>query len=259
MPYPANQIAKRNPMASVKEHYDNLLASCYSWMCGGSDLKLKENRTFFRDHGIRPAYSAAAVDLGTGSGFQAIPLAEAGFSVTAIDVSSKLLAQLNKTIGKLPIRTVQDDLLNFTEHSPKKIELIVCMGDTLTHLETLAEVKELFRRIYGALQQGGLLILGFRDMTVELTQLDRFIPVRSDSKRIFTCFLEYEKNHVKVHDIVYEKADDQWKMKKSYFQKLRISSQWTKERLSEAGFKIENVEIKNGMITIFARKVKQDA
>ncbi len=178
-------------MANVKEHYENLLASCYSWMCGGSDLKLNENRAFFRVHGIRPAHSAAAVDLGAGSGFQTIPLAEAGFVVTAIDVSGELLAELKKTAGSLPIKTVQDDLLNFAEHSPQKIELIVCMGDTLTHLKNPSDVTELFHRVYGALEQGGLLILGFRDMTVELTQLDRFIPVRSDSNKIFTCFLEY--------------------------------------------------------------------
>ena len=241
-------------MASVKEHYDNLLASCYSWMCGGSDLKLKKNRTFFQDHSIWPAHSAAAVDLGAGSGFQAIPLAEAGFTVTAIDVSRDLLGELNKTAGKLPIRTIQDDLLNFAEHSPAKIEIIVCMGDTLTHLKTLAEVKELIQGVYGALEKEGRLILGYRDMTVELTQLDRFIPVRSDSKKIFTCFLEYEKSHVKVHDILYEKTDDQWKMKKSFFRKLRISSQWAKECLLKAGFKVEKYDIENGMITMIARK-----
>jgi len=241
-------------MANVKEHYDNLLASCYSWMCGGSDLILKKNRAFFRDHSIWPARSAAAVDLGAGSGFQAIPLAEAGFKVTAIDVSRDLLTELNKTAGKLPIRTIQDNLTNFAEHSPAKIEIVVCMGDTLTHLATLAEVKELIHRIYGALEEGGLLILGFRDMTVELTRLDRFIPVRSDSKRIFMCFLEYEKNHVKVHDILYEKADDQWEMKKSFFRKLRISSQWAKECVLKAGFKVEKYDLDKGMITIIARK-----
>ena len=241
-------------MASVKEHYDNLLASCYSWMCGGSDLKLKKNRAFFQDHSIRPAHSAAAVDLGAGSGFQAIPLAEAGFNVTAIDVNRDLLAELNKTAEKLPIRTIQDDLLNFAEHSPAKIEIIACMGDTLTHLKTLAEVEKLIHSVYGALEKEGLLILGFRDMTVELAQLDRFIPVRSDSKRIFTCFLEYEKCHVKVHDILYEKIDDQWKMKKSFFRKLRISSQWAKECLLKAGFKVEKYGIEDGMTTIIARK-----
>jgi SAM-dependent methyltransferase len=223
-------------------------------MCGGSGLKLKKNRAFFQDHSIRPAHSAAAVDLGAGSGFQAIPLAEAGFNVTAIDVSRDLLAELNKTAGQLPIKTIQDDLLNFAEHSPAKNEIIVCMGDTLTHLKTLAEVKELIHSVYGALEKEGLLILGFREMTVELTQLDRFIPVRSDSKRIFTCFLEYEKKHVKVHDILYEKTADQWKMKKSFFRKLRISSQWAKECLLKAGFNVEKYDIENGMITIIARK-----
>ncbi len=98
------------------------------------------------------------------------------------------------------------------------------------------------------------MILGFRDMTVELTRLDRFIPVRSDLKRIFMCFLEYEKNHVKVHDILYEKADDQWEMKKSFFRKLRISSQWAKECVLKAGFKVEKYDLDKGMITIIARK-----
>ena len=241
-------------MASVKEHYDNLLASCYTWMCGGSDFILKKNRTFFQAHGIRPAHSANAVDLGAGSGFQAIPLAEAGFNVTAVDVSRDLLRELNIAAGRLPIRTIQDDLLNFAEHSPAKVEIIVCMGDTLTHLKTLAEVEELINNIHGALENEGLLILGFRDMTAELIRLDRIIPVRSDSDRIFTCFLEYDKTHVKVHDILYEKTDDHWEMKKSFYRKLRVSSQWTQKFLLKVGFKVEKYDIENGMVTIIARK-----
>ena len=194
------------------------------------------------------------MDLGAGSGFQAIPLAEAGFQVTAIDVSRELLAELTKTAGRLPIRTIQDDLLNFVKHSPAEIETIVCMGDTLTHLKSPAEVKQLIHSVYGALEKEGFMILSFRDMTTELTQLDRFIPLRADSKRIFMCFLEYEKGHVKVHDILYEKADDQWQMKKSFFRKLRISSQWAKECLLKAGFIIEKCDIDNGITTIIARK-----
>ena len=91
-------------------------------------------------------------------------------------------------------------------------------------------------------------------MTDELTQLDRFIPVRSDSKRIFTCFLEYEKSHVKVYDLLYEKTEDQWKMKKSFFRKLRISSQWAIECLLKEGFTVETYDIENGMTTIIACK-----
>jgi hypothetical protein len=80
--------------------------------------------------------------------------------------------------------------------------------------------------------------------------------VRSGSKKIFTCFLEYEKNHIKVHDIIHEKTGDQWVMKKSYFRKLCISPLWIKDCLLKAGFAIENLDIDNGMITIIARNLK---
>ena len=154
-------------MHSVKEHYDNLLAPCYSWICGGYDLKLKENRTFFHDHNVRPERSAAAVDLGAGCGFQSIPLAESGFNVTAIDLNRHLLAQLRENAEGLPIVTIEDNLLNFREYSPAKIENIVCMGDTLTHLNSRDEVRQLINAVYPVLEEQGLFILGFRDLTPE--------------------------------------------------------------------------------------------
>ena len=206
-------------MVSVEEHYDNLLAPYYTWICGGFDLKIEENRNFIRDHGIRPVGSGVAVDLGAGSGFQSIALAESGFSVIALDTSRQLLAELKEKAKDLPIVTVRDTLLNFGEHSPAEIDISVCMGDTLTHLQSLEEVQQLLENTYAALTRNGILILSFRDMTHELSGLDRFIPVRSDSNRIFTCFLEYEARHVMVHDIVYEKQKGQWKMKKSAFRK----------------------------------------
>jgi 16S rRNA G527 N7-methylase RsmG len=241
-------------VASVQEHYKNMLAPCYSWIYGGSDANLKKNRTFFYEHKVRPTRSGVAVDLGAGCGFQSIPLAESGFNVIAIDQSHTLLAQLKKCAAGLPIVTIQDDLLNFTAYSPAKVETIVCMGDTLTHLDTLAEVQKLIESVYLSLEQEGFLILSFRDMSVELSGLDRFIPLRSDSKRIFTCFLEYEEKHVKVHDILYEKTSDRWTMKKSFFRKLRISRPWTLDFLQQAGFIIEFDGTENNMITIRARK-----
>lgn len=240
-------------MANVKEHYDNLLAHYYSWICGGSELKFEENRKFFQSHGIRPALSGVAVDLGAGSGFQSIPLSQSGFKVIALDLSHDLLMELKSQAEGLSIVTIEDNLSNFTEHIPRNIELIVCMGDTITHLRTLEEVQILLEDACRAIEDNGHLILGFRDLTTELKNLDRFIPVRSGSEKIFTCFLEYEKNYVKVHDIIHEKTGDRWMMKKSYFRKLRISPQWMNDCLLKAGFTIENLDIDNGMITIIAR------
>ena len=241
-------------MANPKEHYDNLLAPYYSWISGELELKLEGNRKIFRDLNVRPEHSEIAVDLGAGSGFQSIPLAEVGFKVIAIDMNHALLAELEENAKELSIITIQDDLLNFTKHSPAKIGVIVCMGDTLTHLNSLEEVQNLFAKAYDTLDENALLILGFRDLTLELTELARFIPVRSNSKRIFSCFLEYEESHVKVNDIVYEKTNDRWQMRKSFYRKLRISPPWTKTTLIEAGFKIETFDVQKEMVTIVARK-----
>ena len=241
-------------MVSVEEHYENLLAPYYTWISGGFDLKIAENRNFFRHHGIRPLGSGTAVDLGAGSGFQSIALAESGFKVIALDLSSRLLTELEEKARNLPITTVRDDLLNFRKHSPEGIELIVCMGDTLCHLKSREEVQHLLENTYSSLATEGGLILSFRDLTDALTGLDRIIPVRSDADCIFTCFLEYETTHVKVHDIIYEKVNDRWHLKKSVYQKLRIAPPWMRESLMALGYSIAMSDTQNGIVTIVARK-----
>ncbi len=241
-------------MADVKAHYDNLLAPYYTWIFGGLESKLEENRNFFRGHGIRPVLSGIAMDLGAGCGFQSIPLAEAGFKVTAIDISHTLLTDLGRNARELPIKTIEDNLLNFSTHRPEDIELIVSMGDTLTHIETLDKVQLLFKSIYQALEDTGLLVLTFRDLIFELKGLDRIIPVRSESNLIFTCFLEYGKEHVKVHDVIYEKTNNQWQIQKGYYRKLRIPPDWTRQCLLKIGFEVETFDIQNGMVTIIARR-----
>ncbi|UCD91216.1 MAG: class I SAM-dependent methyltransferase, partial [Desulfobacterales bacterium] len=239
-------------MASIREHYENHLAKYYSWMSGGLEKNIQENRKFFKDNHVWPRNSGIAVDLGAGSGFQSIPLAELGFRVVAIDLSKKLLSELKINAKDLPIEIIHDDLLNFSNHCPNKIELVVCMGDTLTHLSAHQTIRELFNKISNALEIGGRLILTFRDLTAELKGLDRFIPVRHDENNIFTCFLEVEKGHLKVHDIIYERTNNQWELKKSFFKKLVIVPQKTKDVLQEIGFKVLTFHIHNSLVCIIA-------
>jgi hypothetical protein len=128
------------------------------------------------------------------------------------------------------------------------------MGDTLTHLKTRDEVQTLFEHTYRALSDAGLLVLTFRDLMSELKGLERFIPVRSEPDLIFTCFLEYEDEHVKVHDVIYEKTGDNWQLKKGFYRKLRIPPEWTRARLLETGFAVDKFDIRDGLATIIARK-----
>jgi len=242
-------------MPSVEEHYQKLLAPYYSWIQGGAEHQLTVFRSFFGKHVVCPGGCGIAVDLGAGSGFQSIPLAESGFEVIAIDVSRELLDELRRRAGALPIHVFQEDLLDFSRHCPPQVELIACMGDTLTHLNTLEDVQHMIDDAHRNLATGGRLLLGFRDMSIPAEGLDRFFAVRSSADRIFTCFLEYEKRHVKVHDLIHERVGDQWQFRKSFFRKLRISSDWLLEQIQNTGLKPEHADLlHNGMTTIIARK-----
>ena len=241
-------------MPSVVEHYETVLAGHYSWLFGGLESKIEENRKFFTVHGITPLRNGVAVDLGCGSGFQSIPLAQLGFHVLAVDLSPTLLAELTTHKGNLHIEPVQDDLVQFSRYLPGPAELCVCMGDTLTHLDSRETIAALFQQVAEHLDHGGTFVLTFRDLSFELTGLDRFLPLRSEPTRIFTCYLEYEPDHVNVHDLVYERVDNRWHLNKSFYRKCRVPFAWTKETLLAAGFDLALATSENGLVTIIARK-----
>lgn len=241
-------------MSTVNQHYNQVLADVYSWMFGGFESGIHKNHEFFKNHEISPTGSGVAVDLGAGCGFQSIPLAQIGFSVTAIDLEEKLLNELKENSGKLSITTVQDNLINFEQHINSKAELIVCMTDTIIHLESKDKVTLLFKKVFSALEEDGKFIITLRDLSTELSELDRFIPVRSDEEIIFTCFLEYEPSTVKVHDLVYKKELDSWKLNKSFYRKLRLSKDWIDKQLKKIGFSKIESNINKGLITAIITK-----
>lgn len=245
-------------MATVKEHYDQVLSDYYSWMLGGFDSAIKRNIDFFQKHQITPCRSGRAIDLGAGCGFQSIPLAQAGFSVTSIDLDKKLLIELQNHAGPMKITTIQDDLIHFDNHVKDDVEVIICMTDTLIHLESKDKIMLLFNKVLNALEENGRFIVTFRDLSSELVELDRFIPVKSDESTIFTCFLEYEEETVKVHDIIYKRDQYGWSINKSFYRKLRLSKDWVDTQLSNMGFNHIESTIENGLVTIIAAK-KKDA
>ncbi|MGD8491975.1 MAG: class I SAM-dependent methyltransferase [Desulfobacterales bacterium] len=244
-------------MDSVRDHYESHLAPYYAWICGGAEHNLEQNRTFFKAHNVQPLDTGRAFDLGAGCGFQSIPLAEIGFRVVALDLSVRLLGELKNSAPHLPIDRICDDITHFSNYARGDIDLVVCMGDTLTHLATLEKVAALLQHVFSALVPEGRMILSFRNLSEPLVGLDRFIPVRSDENTIFSCFLEYGKNSVAVHDIVYEKKRGRWALLKSSYRKCRISPDWIRKYLQKIGFTIEYYDDRRGLIDLIARKKKR--
>jgi 2-polyprenyl-3-methyl-5-hydroxy-6-metoxy-1,4-benzoquinol methylase len=238
----------------VKEHYDQHLGNLYAWMVGDFDEKEKEQKDFFIENGLSPQSNKVAFDLGAGHGLQAVALASLGYTVKAVDFNKQLLEELALRRKNLSIEIVEDDILRFLKGTPYQAETIVCMGDTLSHLESLQDVSDLIGEASAHLEPEGKIVFSFRDLTTELMDEQRFIAVKSDDSRILTCFLEYFPDRVKVHDILYEKQNGNWTQKVSAYTKLRFNEAIIIKLLQERNFELIKSEITNRMIYLIGCK-----
>lgn len=235
---------------SVKEHYDKHLELYYSWMIGDFEERKSEFLEFCQKQRIFPRLSGSAIDLGSGHGIQSVALAELGFNVTAIDFNRTLLDELDSKKGELSIEILEDDLRNLTDYKEKNPELVVCLGDTLSHLDTEDEISKIIKDMKTVLTENGQVMLSFRDYSTELLDTNRFIPVKSDSGRIMTVFLEYFDDTVKVTDLVYELSGNRWIQKVSSYVKVRTTENMIRNIMESNGLKISYNDRTNGLVTL---------
>jgi SAM-dependent methyltransferase len=240
---------------TVKEHYDRHLGNFYSWMTGDFVKNKDEFKSYCLANKIEPLGKGYAIDLGAGNGIQTVALAELGYTVKAIDFNSQLIDELKSNVKVFSVEVIFDDIRLIDRYSEPKPELIICCGDTISHLQNLSEIDKLIGDSFSALVPRGKIILSFRDYSSELVDVQRFIPVKSDEKRILTCFLEYFRDKLRVTDLLYELEDGKWVQKVSSYFKIRITNDKIMNILVSQGFKIIGTEVKKGMIYIIAEKI----
>ena len=240
-------------MQDSETHYKTHLGPLYSWMLG--DLEAAFARGAADIDSLPLPAGGIAVDLGAGLGLHSLPLAERGFQVVALDTCQVLLDELRSRAGSLAISRHNADLLRFPSFVSGDVQVIVCMGDTLTHLPTETSVGSLLANIAASLVRGGVFAATFRDYATRILYGDqRFILVRADENRILTCFLEYGDSHITVHDIVTEKDHGQWRQTIGSYPKLRLAPEWVVARLTDLGFSVKRDTTMGGMARIVATK-----
>ena len=236
----------------VRAHYQTLLAHRYEWMLGGAERQLEQNEALAETLSLAPRAGGRALDLGGGPGFFAVALARRGFEVELVDTSAFLLERARHHARGLPVHTHAQDLLAFLSSSSEPFELCACLGDTLTHLPDLDTLRRSCEVIRERLEPGGRLNLSYRDLSSPREGRDRFLLVRADEERIFTCFLERGEGHVMVHDLVHEREGDAWDLHKSAYPKLIVERAWLTSLLHELGFELAVEVTGSGMIRIVA-------
>ncbi|MDB4974314.1 MAG: putative SAM-dependent methyltransferase [Myxococcaceae bacterium] len=134
-------------------------------------------------------------------------------------------------------------------------DLIVCTGDTLTHLDSHDDVRDVLSSAARMLADKGRLVLTLRDYVSDVpVDSERWIVARSDASRILTCHLVYHLDHVTVTDIVHEWEKSALQVRASTYRKRRLALASIKEMLTTAGLAITYEDCEHGWIRVVASK-----
>jgi len=223
----------------VTTHYEALLASRYTWMMGGLDGCVSAARALLDGVGLTDEGHGTVLDLGGGAGYHARVLASRGFSVVAVDTSETLLKELAEVCAGLSVTAIQADLMDESKYAERgPFVLILCVGDTLTHLSSKKDVDRLIRSAARLLVPGGALLLQFREQERELTPQESVFTMRSERDRIMQCVLHFEPDRVWVTDTVHEWNGQVWITTKSTYPKLRLSTDEILDIATTAGLNV---------------------
>ena len=231
----------------VETHYRTLLASRYTWMYGGLEKCLSAARELLDSLGLLASSHGVVLDLGSGPGYHAKALAESGSRVIAVDNSPELLQELAQVCSGLdvvPLQAEISDTARYAVRSP--FSAILCLGDTLTHLDSFATVERLIDEWSRMLASGGALALEFREQARDLYGQDAVLTTRADRDRIMQCVLHFEPERVWITDIVHEWNGSQWQVWKSTYPKLRLKAEWIVARAAAAGLVVKSDAVRAG-------------
>jgi SAM-dependent methyltransferase len=222
--------------AAIEQHYEQLLAARYTWMMGGIERCLADARGLIDAAGISCDPSCPAIlDLGCGPGYHARALAERGCRVIAVDVSAACLGELRRGCAGLDVVPVHADVLNaaaYDKYGP--FAALLCVGDTLAHLEDKDCVARLLDIAARVLAPDGALVLEYREQPQELAAREAVLTLRADHDRIMQCILHFQPDRIWVTDVVYEWRGESWECSKSSYPKLRLSSDDSDEIVRQA-------------------------
>jgi len=140
--------------AGSREHYNDAALYDYEYRRRRADV------AFYRELAVRRlGASGRILELGAGSGRITIPLARAGFEVTAVDSNKQMLGKLRERMATLPRRVaeritiVEADLRRF--EVPGEFPLALAVFNVLEHLYTRVELDACLRCVRDHLAPGG--------------------------------------------------------------------------------------------------------
>lgn len=214
----------------------NALASSYDRLTNDVDYEsfVAFAGTLWQREGLSPR---SAADLACGTGSTTAILARMGLAVTAVDLSEDMLTEaMDKCadLEKLPTfvhQALQELRL------PRGVDLAVCFLDSLDYILEPADCAEAIRRVYKALNPGGVFIFDV-NTPEKLRAMDGqvFLDEDDDVYCVWRGEFDEETNICSYGMDLFQRQGDVWRRFFEEHQEYAYSIPQLRAFLKQAGF-----------------------
>jgi ubiquinone/menaquinone biosynthesis C-methylase UbiE len=183
------------------------------------------------------AFPKTAVDLACGTGSVALILAEKGYRVTGVDMSEEMLtvalqrAQEQENMPMFACQMLQELCL------PRAVDLAVCALDGLDYILDPDDCKEAIRRVYKALNPGGIFIFDV-NTPEKLRAMDGqvFLDEDDDVYCVWRGEFDEETNICSYGMDLFQRQGEQWYRSFEEHREYAYTVEQLTEYLKAAGF-----------------------
>jgi SAM-dependent methyltransferase len=143
---------------------------------------------------IFPAKGIGA-DIGCGIGLDSIALAMNGHSITAFDISSKMIEEVKQNALKyqVDIKTHTHSLESVPKNYNGKFNYVVSVGNTIAHLDN-KQLERAIKKIYGLLLPGGKVFLHILNYGLIKKENKRINNIANRDGKIIIRFYDFRKD-----------------------------------------------------------------
>lgn len=179
-------------MNDITRFYDEL-SSEYDSMTE-FDKRFEKERPHFEKI-VRHYHLNKVLDAGCGTGFHSILLTQLGCSVTAVEISKKMLEATSRNAEKYGVKigTIVSDFKELSKKVPTDFDAVFCMGNSLPHLLSLEEILLALPNFYAVLKSGGKLFIQILNYERILMERKEVQNIREVGGKTYTRFYEYNE------------------------------------------------------------------
>ncbi len=182
------------------------------------------------------------LDAACGTGMHAVALAQEGYEVVGADLSLKMIEAARANAAGVAVHFVVAGFGELYTKLGGSFDALLCLGNSLPHLLTPADLEAALADFAACLRDGGLLLIQNRNFDRVLAQRERWQEPQSyhegDQEWIFLRFYDFEPDGTLTFNLVtlHRQEKQEWK------QRLIATRLWPQRQgelltaLEKAGF-----------------------